>query len=265
MGIGDDLMWLAQAQQQFARTGRCVRPTHKGSTYAWGRRLWLREAYDNQPCIDPVGGDDLEEKPHGKRPYQQDPGYRPSPAQIILTQAEIAWARDHMPQGPYVIINPDAKQGAIHHNNKLWHHPNWQQLALQLAQRGIVTVRLKPATRVDTYHPACNIETDSIRKVMACIRTAAWVITTDGAAHHIAAAWRTPCTVIWGTCTSPHATSTRGALGYEGQKNLIVPHALTPCYTEKKECDHCATLKTHITPHSVIDTLDIAKIKTHEW
>jgi ADP-heptose:LPS heptosyltransferase len=116
---------------------------------------------------------------------------------------------------------------------------------------------------MDTYYPACNIETDSIRKVMACIRTAAWVITTDGAQHHIAAAWHTPCTVIWGTCTSPHATETRGALGYEGQKNLIVKHSLTPCYTEKRECDHCVELKQHITPEQVIETLDIAKIKAH--
>jgi ADP-heptose:LPS heptosyltransferase len=263
MGIGDDLMWLAQAQQQFARTGRPVRPTHRGSTYAWGRRLWLREAYENQPCIDPVHGVNLEEKPHGKRPYQYDPRYRPSPAQIILTTAEIQWAQDHMPKGPYVIINPDAKQGGIHHNNKLWHDPYWQELALQLAQLGIVTVRLKPATRMDTYYPALNTETDSIRKVMACIRTAAWVITTDGAQHHIAAAWATPCTVIWGTCTSPYATHTRGALGYEGQKNLIAKHPQTPCYTEKRECAHCVELKQAITPQCVIDTLDIQKIKTH--
>jgi ADP-heptose:LPS heptosyltransferase len=263
MGIGDDLMWLAQAQQQFARTGRPVRPTHRGSTYAWGRRLWLREAYENQPCIDPVAGDNLEEKPNGRRPYQYDSRYKPLPAQIHLTPQEIDWAREHMPKTPYVIINPDAKQGGIHHQNKHWHDPYWQELALQLAQLGIVTVRLQPPTRHNTYYPALNTVTDSIRKVMACIRTAAWVITTDGAAHHIAAAWGTPCTVIWGTCTSPHATHTRGALGYEGQKNLIAAHAQTPCYTQHQECAHCTQLKAHITPQQVIETLDIAKIKAH--
>jgi ADP-heptose:LPS heptosyltransferase len=263
MGIGDDLMWLGDALQYHTRTGRPVRPTHKGGTIAQGKRLWLREAYQNVPYIDPNLGDNLEEKPNGKRPYQYDPTYRPRPAQIHLTPQEIDWARDHMPQTPYVIINPDAKLGGIHHNNKLWHTPYWQQLALQLAQLGIITVRLKPATRMDTYYPACNIETDSIRKVMACIRTAAWVITTDGAAHHIAAAWGTPCTVIWGTCTSPYATPTRGALGYVGQKNLIAAHAQTPCYTEHRECAHCVELKQAITPQCVIETLDIQKIKTH--
>jgi ADP-heptose:LPS heptosyltransferase len=263
MGIGDDLMWLGDAWVHHTRTGRLVRPTQRGGTIAGGRRLWLREAYQNVPYIDPNLGDNLEEKPNGKRPYQYDPTYRPTPAQIHLTTAEIQWARDHMPTGPYVIINPDAKLGGIHHNNKHWHHPHWQELALQLAQRGIVTVRLQPVTRMDTYYPAVNIVTDSIRKVMACIRTAAWVITTDGAQHHISAAWATPCTVIWGTCTSPHATETRGALGYEGQKNLIADHPLTPCYTQHQECAHCTQLKAHITPQQVIETLDIAKIKAH--
>ena len=265
MGIGDDLMWLAHARAEYQRTGRPVRPTQRGGTIAQGRRLWLKEVYQNVPYIDPDLGDNLEERPNGLRPYQQDPRYTPTPAEIVLSDAEIQWVRDHMPAGPWVIINPDAKLGGIHHVNKHWHTPYWQELALLLSLQGIVTVRLQPPAQHLTFYPAINIVTDSIRKVMAIIKHAAWVITTDGAQHHIAAAWATPCTVIWGTCTSPHATPTRGALGYEGQKNLIVPHPLTPCYTEKRECDHCVQLKQSITPQCVIDTLDIAKIKRHEW
>ena len=265
MGIGDDLMWLAHARAEYQRTGRPVRPTQRGGTIAQGRRLWLKEVYQNVPYIDPDLGDNLEERPNGLRPYQQDPRYTPTPAEIILSDTEIEWVQNNMPRGPWVIINPDAKLGGIHHVNKHWHAPYWQELAMLLSLQGIVTVRLKPKERQDTYYPAVNIETDSIRKVMAVIRSAAWVITTDGAQHHISAAWATPCTVIWGTCTSPHATRTRGALGYEGQKNLIANHPLTPCYTEKRECDHCTQLKQSITPQQVIDTLDIAKIKRHEW
>jgi len=52
-------------------------------------------------------------------------------------------------------------------------------------------------------------------------------------------------------------------LGYEGQHNLIVKHSQTPCYTEKRECDHCVELKQAITPQCVIETLDIQKIKAH--
>ena len=265
MGIGDDLMWLGDAKQHHTRTGRKVRPTQRGGTIAKGLRLWLREVYQNVPYIDPDLGDNLEEKPQGKRPYQYDPTYQPTPAEIILSDTEIQWVRDNMPRGPWVIINPDAKLGGIHHVNKHWHTPYWQELALLLSQLGIVTVRLQPKERQDTFYPAVNIVTDSIRKVMAVIKHAAWVITTDGAQHHISAAWATPCTVIWGTCTSPYATATRGALGYKGQKNLIVAHPQTPCYTEKRECDHCTQLKQQITPQCVIDTLDIQKIKTHEW
>ncbi len=265
MGIGDDLMWLGDAAAEYQRTGVRVRPTHQGSTTAFGRRLWLREAYQNVPYIDHQLGVNREERPGGKRPYQVDPTYTPQPAQIHLTAGELQWVRDHMPSGPWVIINPDAKLGGIHHENKHWHRPYWQELAMLLTQRGIRVVRLKPQDREDTFYPAENIETDSIRKVMAVIKHAAWVITTDGAQHHISAAWRTPCTVIWGSCTSPHSTATRGALGYEGQKNLIAHHPLTPCYTEKTLCDHCVSLKQTITPQQVIDTLDIPKIKRHEW
>jgi len=265
MGIGDDLMWLAHARAEYLRTGKKVRPTHQGSTYAFGRRLWLREAYQNVPYIDAELGVNLEERPRGKRPYQLDPTYQPQPAEIILSRTEIQWVRDHMPPGPWVIINPDAKVGGIHHNNKHWHPPYWAELSLQLTLMGIRVVRLMPPNPSNTFYPAHNIETNTIRQVMAVIRSAAWVITTDGAAHHIAAAWKTPCTVIWGSCTSPHATATRGALGYEGQKNLIAAHEHTPCYTEKAECAHCVQLKPTITPRDVIDTLDILRIRRHEW
>lgn len=264
MGIGDDVMWLGDAHQQYLKTGRKQRPTRGGSPLHRGQRLWLRAAYQNIPWIDPVHGDNWEEVPLQKhRPYAGNPDYKPTPAPIQLTDTERAWAKTNMPQNPYVIINPDAKQNAHYHNNKHWHDLYWQELALQLSILGIVTVRLTPPNKLNTYFPALNIPCDTPRLMMAAIERAAWVITTDGAPHHIAAAFDVPCTVIWGSCTSPHPHKNMGGLSYPGQHNLIAEDPDTPCYTIHKECLHCVRLRTHITPQCVIETLDIQKIKTH--
>jgi ADP-heptose:LPS heptosyltransferase len=97
--------------------------------------------------------------------------------------------------------------------------------------------------------------------MMAAIERAAWVITTDGAPHHCAAAFGVPCTVIWGSCTSPHPHKQMAGLSYPGQHNLIAEDPHTPCYTIHKECAHCVRFRTAITPEQVIETLDIPKIK----
>jgi ADP-heptose:LPS heptosyltransferase len=263
MGIGDDVMWLADAYQRHLNTGAKQRPTQNGSPTHKGRRLWLREAYQNVPWICKTTGDDLEERPNGKRPYQQHPDYRPQPAPIALTEAEREWAQLNMPKTPYVVINPDAKLLAHYHNNKHWHDPHWQELALQLSILGVVTVRLTPQGKQNTYYPAVNILTDTPRRMMAAIERAAWVITTDGAPHHVAAAFGRPCTVIWGTCTSPHPHGNMAGLSYPGQQNLIAEDPETPCYTTKTECAHCVRLRDSITPQQVIATLDIPRIKAH--
>lgn len=263
MGIGDDVMWLGDAYQQHQKTGRPQRPTRNGSPIHRGQRLWLREAYQNIPWIDWKSGDNWEELPilHKHRPYRGNPNYRPQPAPIQLTDTERAWAKENMPTAPYVIINPDAKPLAHYHNNKHWHDPYWQELALQLTQLGIQTVRLMPPNRNRTYYPALNIPTPTIRLWMAAIERARWVITTDGAPHHVAAAFGIPCTVIWGSCTSPHPHREMAGLSYPGQCNLIAEDPETPCYTTHKECAHCVRLRTHITPAQVIATLDIRRIK----
>jgi len=265
MGIGDDVMWLGDAYQQYLRTGRKQRPTRNGVPIYRGQRLWQRDAYQNIPWIDEKSGDNWEELPQQNkhRPYVGNPHYRPQPAPIELTEAERAWAKENMPQGPSVIINPDAKWQAHYHNNKHWHDPNWQELALQLSCLGIRTVRLTPPGRTNTYYPALNIDTDTPRRMMAAIERAAWVITTDGAPHHISAAFGVPCTVIWGSCTSPHPHKQMAGLSYPGQQNLIAEDPDTPCYTIHKECEHCVRLRTAISPAQVIATLDIPKIKQH--
>lgn len=242
MGIGDDVITLARARQQYLKTGRTQCPVDRRGIHRYHREIYRQSPYISQD------GDLLEEYPDGKRPYERETYYQPPRAEFHLTESQESWGKLQALR-PYIILNPDAKPNAHHSNNKHWHQPYWQEL-IQLLKGQYPQYRLVRANpgKFTTQYDLENIATPEIYNLIALIKYASWVITTEGAPHHIAGGTQTPCTVIYGHCTTPKTT------GYHGQQALY--SELGPC-NSRNHCDTCRSEMLRITPQRVLATIKL--------
>lgn len=245
MGMGDDMMYLGEAYRIHQATGKKIAPQKDGKIRAIN---YIKQpSFKNIDWLD-INGHPVEQRPNGKRWYHDVESYKPIPAPIKLTEQELAWGESIKQQyGDYIVVNPDAKSNAHHANNKHWPWKHWQRLVEGILDKDYVVLRAKPPGHHDLYG-AVNIATD-VRQMFVLIKNAHWVITTDGLAHHTAAAFNTPCTVIWGHCTSPKH------LGYEYQKNILSDLEDAPCYTIHEDCEKCKETMENITPKQVLETI----------
>lgn len=242
MGIGDDVITLARARERFESTGLTQCPRDRQ-----GHARCDRLVYQNSPYIS-TEGEPLDEYPQGKRPYQRETDYQAPLARFHLTDEEILWQQQYS-QVKRIIVNPNGKQHAHHKNNKLWLHHRWQQLADLLTQRfpeyrvtQLVSLGFKRLTGVD------YIPTPNARHLIASIPLASWIITTEGAQHHLAAAWHVAATVIYGHCTSPRTT------GYPGQHALYDESG--PCGS-RETCRQCRAWMEALMPETVLNTVKL--------
>ena len=245
MGMGDDMMYLGEAYRIHQQTGKKIAPQKDGHIRPINYRK--QPAFKNIDWID-LQGVPVEQRPNGKRWYHDVDSYEPKPAPIQLDSNEDGWAQNIKKQyGEYVLVNPDAKVNAHHANNKHWPWKHWHTLVKELRDAGYTVIRSKPQGHAE-LDGAINIVTE-VRDFFALVKHANWVITTDGLAHHTAAAFDVPCTVIWGHCTSPKH------LGYKNQKDIITDLPGAPCYTIHKDCELCQQAMQKITPKQVLKTI----------
>lgn len=242
MGIGDDVITLARARQLYLKTGRALCPRNRQ-----GQSTAHRPVYQQSPYIN-RDGDTISEYPEGKRPYEGETRYQPPRPEFHLTPEQEAWGQAQA-EHPYIILNPDAKPNAHHSNNKHWHQPYWQELIELLRQQypRYRLVRANPG-KFTTPYDLEDIATPGVYDLITLIKYASWVVTTEGAPHHIAAGTDTPCTVIYGHCTSPMTT------GYHGQQALYSPAG--PC-NSRQHCDICRAEMLKITPEKVLATIQL--------
>lgn len=244
MGMGDDLMYLGEAYKVHKQTGKKIKPIKDGRYRVDTNK---QPAFQNIDWFD-VDGYPLEQRPNGKRWYHDVDEYKPIPAQINLTAQEEAIAHNTIStHGHYVIVNPDAKSGKHHAENKHWPRQYWIDLCNLLTASNYTVIRCRPPGASEL--PGAIDVTTNVREMFALIKHADHVFTTDGLAHHTAAAFNTPCTVIWGHCTSPRH------LGYEYQTDLVTDIEGAPCYTIHKNCPQCKEAMQKITPIKVLDTV----------
>lgn len=242
MGIGDDVITLARARAEYLKTGRLQEPRDRQNRDASWRAVYSQSPYIRR------GGVPLSEYPQGRRPYQDCEEYHAPRAEFHLTDEQETWAQEQA-RRPYIILNPDAKPNAHYSNNKHWHEPYWHEL-VQLLKQQYPQYRLVRARAAHwpVWPGLENIVTPGVYDLIALIKEASWLITTEGAPHHIAAAWHTPTTVIYGHCTSPRTT------GYPGQRALA--SELGPC-NSRQHCDQCRIEMQKITPQRVMETVEL--------
>ena len=158
---------------------------------------------------------------------------------LALLESERAWAKEQLPAGPVVAINPGAAYGAA----KRWYPERFAAVADFLAKEyGMTAVLTGGPGEVEIGNdiaaamqsPVLNfVGQTSVREMMSLIDAASLMITNDSGPMHVAASFKVPIVAIFGptnhTTTSPFTDSYR-----------IVRHNVecSPCMLRECPIDH---------------------------
>jgi len=272
MGLGDDMMWLGEAEKVHKQNKDAV--IHDGREYS---PMWKGHDWVVAPDYDgPKKRILVPRKPGGNRWYIDGwgPGkiiyknYVPTPAPYRISTDEINKAvkilKDNgiKPTDQFVIVNPDTKNTTLS-SNKDWGFHRWQSLTDKLNGH-VKVVRVKPSGPVKdisglvqygqkTLDNAINISEDDVRVSFAIMSFSKLIITSEGGVHHFAAAINKPALVLYGGAIHPDQT------GYvdRNQTYYVYNDPKTPCGSQIP-CKHCKEAMAAIDPQVVFeDALEI--------
>ena len=267
MGLGDDMMWLGEAEAVHKQNKDAV--IHDGREYSpmWKGHEWIvAPDYDG-----PKKKILVPRKPNGNRWYIEGwgPGkiiyknYVPKPAPYMISTSELNAAVDIMkksgisPDEPFVVVNPDTKNTTLA-TNKDWGFDKWQELTNLLSEH-VKVVRIKPDGPVKdvsghvqykqkTLANAVNILENDVRISFAVMAGSKAIVTSEGGVHHFAAAINKPAFVLYGGVIHPDQT------GYIGrnQTYYVYDHPETPCGSQIP-CNHCQQAMDAIKPQMIFE------------
>jgi len=168
--------------------------------------------------------------------------YKPEPADIIFTPAELAFAE---PYRGSIMLEPSVKD--IGHKNKDWGLLYWLKLAnaMHSDRLGPVIQCVKEPTIRGLPH-AKIVTTKGFRLTAAVLSVCKAYVGPEGGLHHAAAAVGVPAVVIYGGFISPNIT------GYAQHRNLFTGGE--PCGM-RTDCPHCRKAMLDITPSMVLKEL----------
>lgn len=243
MGIGDWLLATAEARHYHEVYERPVVFANKKT-----RKVYWSEVFENNPKIlkEPKPGQNVVvvENHPGNRPYIRkvtteryyyNPNFIIEPGEIFLTEEESMTGI----QGA-VIVEPHTKTEMGFSRNKSWPWDRWHELVRTL---NLPWVQLgPPGTR--RLEGVRFVETPTFRDALGHIKAASFVVTTDGALHHAAAAFEKNAVVLWGGASDPEI------VGYRTHKNL---RADVETCGSLKDCPHCKQAMEAITLNMVAD------------
>ncbi len=158
---------------------------------------------------------------------------------LALQDSERSWARQQLPDGPSVTINPGAAYGSA----KRWYPERFAAVADLLAEEhdlnvvligGPGEVEIGNDIAIAMKAPVQNyVGKTSVRQMMALIDAASLMITNDSGPMHVAAGFNVPIVAIFGptnhTTTSPFTDRYR-----------IIRHNVecSPCMLRECPIDH---------------------------
>ena len=167
--------------------------------------------------------------------------YKPVPAQMFFTEAELARAR--FAKGA-VMLEPNVKD--IGHTNKAWIWERWEELAYRIRKElKLDTLQCLPAGAKALTHVR-TLPTPRFRDAAAALHEARAFVGTEGGLMHAAAAVQTPAVILWSEFISPEIT------GYDTLVNLR--HAGKPCGL-RTNCPGCKASMEAITVDEVLESL----------
>lgn len=164
--------------------------------------------------------------------------YKPEPAQIVFTPAELAFAA---PFRGMVVIEPNVKN--IGHDNKAWLPMRW--IDLSKTRSDFVQCVSSPDQALP--HNVLKVITPTFRHAAAVLSVAKAFVGTEGGLMHAAAAVGTPSVILWSEFISPEIT------GYSTMTNLR--HAGKPC-GNRLACASCRKSMEAITVDEVTRALE---------
>lgn len=237
MGLGDEILALGRAEQIFKETGRpvsiCNDIGSPRSHDAWlGNPAWSLKS--SVKIIDGAGC-----RPyicnwrHNRITFNLD--HRPNAGRIWLTEKEMDF---NQIKGDYAVVAPDGKAEAS--PNKNWGAARWEKVikdfpipVYQCIQRNETPIK-----------GAIGIRTKHFRLAASIISKAKLVMCNEGGSHHMAASFRVPAVVIFGSFIPPSVT------GYPFHKNVYRETEHGFC-GDWSPCKQCLDALESITPEEV--------------
>lgn len=245
MGLGDELL-ASGAARKLSKSGKAKILIVGGDGRVRWSDLWAGLPYITTKRTDGVvrminGG--------GVRPYilRKTPErwmwqpYKPTPAQIVFTPAELAFAE---PYRGMIMIEPAVKN--IGHMNKAWFDVRWQEVA---ARAPIAIVQCMPPSIGIFLNGATFAHTPTFRHACAVLSVCKAFIGTEGGLGHAAAAVGTPAVILWSEFISPDIT------GYDLPTMINIRHAGKACGM-RTNCPGCRKSMEAITVDEVIGALE---------
>jgi heptosyltransferase-2 len=192
----------------------------------------------------PVPFGEAEKKLHQVDAFLRIPGYYNIKAKdkvqaLALSESERAWAKEQLPAGSVVVINPGAAYGSA----KRWYPERFAAVGDFLAkEHGMTAVLIGGPGEVEIGNdivaamqsPALNfVGGTSIRQMMSLIDAASLMITNDSGPMHIAAGFNVPIVAVFGS--TDHMTTSPFTERYR-----IVRHEVecSPCLLRECPIDH---------------------------
>lgn len=259
MGIGDDLMFLGEAELVHKETGKKITPVH-GTGWS--------SLFDNVDFLVRNGGltvnaRDTKQKSDvhieyyvkekrstilGEKLILQN--YKPKPFKVRLYQSEMSAAEKILEEydlKDFIIVNPDYKS-SFFSDNKNWGFKKWQRLTDMLSEH-MQVVRLHPdqtGYKEPLLKNAINIKNSQIRSSIALMSKSKFGVTYDGLLQHVFAGFRIPAVVIQGGLVNEKIMS------YDTNLHISYDHPETPCGSTFY-CPHCVEANKAITVDMVYE------------
>lgn len=256
MGLGDDIMFLGEAESLYKKIGKKITPVY-GSGWS--------ALFENVEFLTKTGGVTLNARDSKqKSDYHVDYyvknkrqtilgekleffNYKPKRFAVRLTNEEKNSAKEIVKDlGEFMVINPDYKS-AFFTSNKDWGFEKYQKVVDEISKY-INVVRIKPGgkyTEPDLKN-AINISCPDLRQQIAIWSLAKFGLSYDGLMVHVLSGFNIPVVNIMGGLVSPDVMS------YPNNINLYYEHHMTPCGSTF-DCAHCYQANQYITVDKVLE------------
>ena len=248
MGLGDDMMFLGEAEEIHKKTGKKIKPLYGNG---------LNSLYNN---VEFIGNDitvnardtdkpsDIHINYYTSKKEKTLLGeklilrpYKPKRFALRLTKEEEEKAKRVAPDSEFMVVNPDYKS-SFFSGNKNWGFEKFQLVVYEMS-RYIPIVRVMPGFHQYTEPPlrkCLNITESDIRVQAAIWKRAKFGLTFDGLMVHIMSGFNIPVVNIMGGLIDEKT------MNYKGNINLFYDHPMTPCGSTY-DCNHCDEANRYIT------------------
>jgi len=255
MGMGDDIMFLGEAERIHEKTGKTIKPIAGSGWSPFFHKLpWLSKdgelsvnARDTNEKSDIHINYYLERKQNGRMIFRD---YKPKPFRVKLTAYEVDFAIHQLTHygvnEKFFLINPDFKD-TFYSKNKDWGFDKYQELTDRLS-KDVQVVRIHPGGKYKEpdLKNAVNIKSPNIRESVAIMSFASYAVGYDGFMNHITAGFEIPMVVICGGLVD------ESIIAYDTSTYISYDHPLTPCGATYN-CPHCVEANKVITVDMVYE------------